>query len=186
MTLDADCDFTAIFNGEKDADAGHRTDKPSGSPPQKSEQNKHGIDIIQAGRTPSEARLDDECFEQLLEESFKANRPTGRIERKPVPVQKRIKRYPPVEKELDLHGLTAVKARERARSFIETCQQQGFFTIRLIVGKGRHSQMGPVLPDVIEDLAAGLKRQSRLIWFEWENKSKINSGALIVYLNQYD
>ncbi len=58
--------------------------------------------------------------------------------------------------------------------------------MRLIVGKGRHSKMGPVLPDVIEDLVVAMKKQGVVLWFEWDKKSKSRSGALIVYLKQFD
>ena len=104
---------------------------------------------------------------------------------KPMPYQKRVKRYPPPEMDLDLHGFTALGARLRARSFLTGCRQQGYFTVRIIVGKGRHSDTGPVLPDTIEDLLVQLKSQEIVLGFEWERKKKSRSGAVIVYLRQF-
>ena len=74
----------------------------------------------------------------------------------------------------------------RSRSFIHSCKLQGFFTIRIIVGKGRHSNEGAVLPDVVEDVAKEMKKQGLVIGFEWENKIKSKSGALIIYLKQFE
>jgi len=128
----------------------------------------------------------EEDFEVLLEESFRKGRAKPLKKPPPVPLEKRLKRYPPPEKALDLHGYTAIGAEVRSRSFIHSCQQQGFFTIRIIVGRGRHSNEGAVLPDVVEDVAREMKNQGLVIGFDWDNKVKAKSGALIVYLKQFD
>lgn len=128
----------------------------------------------------------EEDFEALLEESFQKSRVKPLKKPVPIPPEKRIKRYPPPEKSLDLHGYNAVGAEVKARSFIHSCKQQGFFTIRIIVGKGRHSDQGAVLPDVVEDVAKEMKKQGLVIGFDWENKVKSKSGALIVYLKQFE
>ncbi len=128
----------------------------------------------------------EEDFVALLEESFRKTRVKPLKKAPPMPLEKRLKRYPPPEKSLDLHGYNAIGAEVRARSFIHTCKQQGFFTIRIIVGKGRHSDEGAVLPDVVEDVAREMKNQGIVIGFDWENKIKSKSGALIVYLKQFE
>ncbi|MFO7988004.1 MAG: Smr/MutS family protein, partial [Desulfotignum sp.] len=84
-----------------------------------------------------------------------------------------------------LHGFTALGAQLKARSFLTVCKQQGYFTVRIIVGRGRHSELGPVLPDTIEDLLAQLKAQEIVLGFTWERKKKSRSGAVIVYLRQF-
>ncbi len=127
-----------------------------------------------------------EDFSILLEESFRKSRAKPLKKAPPVPLEKRLKRYPPPEKALDLHGYNAIGAEVRAKSFIHTCKQQGFFTIRIIVGKGRHSDQEAVLPDVVEDVAKEMKKQGIVIGFDWENKIKSKSGALIIYLKQFD
>jgi DNA-nicking Smr family endonuclease len=93
-----------------------------------------------------------------------------------------LRRYPEPQAQLDLHGATAPKARQRAESFIRTSVADGLFTLRLIVGKGLHSPEGAVLPDVIEDLLLALKRESLVLTFRWEKGLKRKSGAVIVYL----
>jgi DNA-nicking Smr family endonuclease len=102
-----------------------------------------------------------------------------------MPYHKRIKRYPPPEIDLDLHGFTALGAQMKARSFLVTCRQQGYFTVRIIVGRGLHSDPGPVLPDAIEDLLVELKTQDTVLGFAWERKKKSRSGSVIVYLRQF-
>ncbi|OGR33710.1 MAG: hypothetical protein A3J80_12785 [Desulfobacula sp. RIFOXYB2_FULL_45_6] len=128
----------------------------------------------------------DNDFVTLLEESFQRRRAKPLKKSPPVPLEKRLKRYPPPEKVLDLHGYNAIGAEVRSRSFIHSCKQQGFFTIRIIVGKGRHSNEGAVLPDVVEDVAKEMKKQGLVIGFDWENKIKSKSGALIIYLKQFE
>jgi len=103
-----------------------------------------------------------------------------------MPYHKRIKRYPPPEKDLDLHGFTALGAELKAGSFLISCQQQGYFTVRIIVGRGLHSELGPVLPDMVEDLLATLKARNIVLGFAWERKKKSRSGAVIVYLRRFD
>ena len=128
----------------------------------------------------------EEDFEALLEESFQKSRVKPLKKPVPITLEKRLKRYPPPEKSLDLHGYNAIGAEVRSRSFIHSCKQQGFFTIRIIVGKGRHSDQGAVLPDVVEDVAKEMKKQGLVIGFDWENKIKSKSGALIIYLKQFE
>jgi DNA-nicking Smr family endonuclease len=128
----------------------------------------------------------EEDFQTLLEESFQKARAKPLKKAPPVPLEKRLKRYPLPEKVMDLHGYNAIGAQIRAKSFILSCKQHGFFTIRIIVGKGRHSNEGAVLPDVVEDVAREMKKQGVVIGFDWENKIKSKSGALIIYLKQFD
>lgn len=98
-------------------------------------------------------------------------------------LKEKLRRYPPPQAQLDLHGQTALKARQRAEAFIRTSRTDGLFTLRIIVGKGLHSQDGAVLPDVIEDLTLALKRQDVVLTYSWEKGIKRKSGSLIVYLS---
>ncbi len=141
-------------------------------------------------QTPSE---EVEIFSELLESSLKGKNQDALLREKkdrlpsaPVPLKKRLKRYPPPEKQLDLHGLTAVEADARAETYLRHSWRNGFFTLRLVVGKGLHSEAGAVLPHVVEDLLVRLKRDGVVLWFEWDKKQKSRSGAVIVYLNQFD
>ena len=150
--------------------------------------NKHGVpvlDTLSGDRNFTENR-GEEDFAELLEESFKNGEVKPVKKTSPMPVKKRLKRYPPVEVELDLHGYNAIGAQVKARSFILSCKHQGFFTLRIIVGKGLHSDLGPVLPDVVEDICKEMKKQNLVIGYEWDKKKKSKSGAVIVYLKQFE
>ena len=130
--------------------------------------------------------LENEDFATMLEESFKIrkSKPIGKS--KPLPLKKRLKRYPGVELELDLHGYNAIGAQLKLRSFLQTCKHQGFFTVRIIVGKGLHSEDGAVLPDIVEDELKEMKKQNLVIFYEWDRKKKKTSGAIIAYLKQFE
>jgi DNA-nicking Smr family endonuclease len=102
-----------------------------------------------------------------------------------MPLKRRLKRYPPPEAYLDLHGFTAIGARIKARTFISSAHVQGFFTLRIIVGKGLHSEDGPVLPHVVEDLLKEMKNDNLVLSYKWEGGKRSKFGALLVYLKRF-
>jgi len=162
--FDSDDDLLAAFEKNNTLKSGDRKEGFAHS--QKNiQKNKHGINLLQDSHNgrKSKEHLIEENFEDLLEESFKKKSSKSVKKSSPMPVKKRIKRYPPVEVELDLHGFNAVGAQVKARSFIHSCKQQGYFTLRIIVGKGLHSELGPVLPDVVEDVLKEMKKQDLVI-----------------------
>lgn len=152
----------------------------------KNQKNKHGVKVMDPGQTDHDLTQNHENFSQLLEESFKKRKVKSVKKTSPMSIKKRLKRYPPVEAELDLHGYNSIGAQMRARSFISSCKHKGFFTLRIIVGKGLHSDTGPVLPDVVEDVVREMKKLDQVIFYEWDKKKKNRSGALIVYLKQFE
>ncbi len=154
--------------------------------------NRHGLPVMDrtltgdGDGTAEEAAPDSKEFAALLESYL--SRPSAvkkSASPTPLPYHKRIKRYPPPEMDLDLHGFTALGAQMKARSFLTACKHQGYFTVRIIVGRGLHSDPGPVLPDIIEDLLKELKGRDIVLGFSWERKKKSRSGAVIVYLRQF-
>jgi len=166
--------------------------------------NKHGLpflddyddwikkdidpDTLSNGKTPEQeptATEPREAFSTLLEASFKDHRHHSRTP-KPMPLNKRLKRYPPPEVDLDLHGFTVIGAQIKARSFISSAHAQGFFTLRIIVGKGTHSEDGPVLPHVVEDLLKEMKKENIVLAYKWEGAKKSKFGAVLVYLKRFD
>ncbi|WP_187149267.1 Smr/MutS family protein [Desulforapulum autotrophicum] len=166
---------------------------------QKSNPNdRNGLPIL--SRSTSLSRLfatkaqkieDDEDFPSLLERSLRGKNGAALLRDKrekdfpePVPLKKQLKRYPPPEEELDLHGDPAIRAVVRSESFVRTAWRAGEFTVSIVVGKGLHSEFGAVLPDVVEDLLVRLKKEGIVLWFEWDRKFKSRSGAVIVYLKQ--
>ncbi len=61
-----------------------------------------------------------------------------------------------------------------------------FFTLRIIVGKGIHSEDGPVLPHVVEDLLKEMKKENIVLAYKWEGAKKLKFGAVLVYLKRFD
>ena len=145
-----------------------------------------GLSVVQKVSEPLESEELEENFVLLLEESLKQKKSSDKKKTIPMPLKKRLKRYPPPEAELDLHGFTALGAELKAKSFIATCKHQGYFSLRIIVGKGLHSDIGPVLPDMIEDLLKILEKQNIVLAYKWDQQKKSKSGAVIVYLKQFN
>jgi DNA-nicking Smr family endonuclease len=52
------------------------------------------------------------------------------------------KYYEPPEAELDLHQMTKDEARREVAAFIQEAKAMGYKKIRIITGKGRHSESG--------------------------------------------
>lgn len=100
-------------------------------------------------------------------------------------LRERLKSWPAPQAELDLHGNRAPEAEERTVIFIERACVERILTVRLIVGKGLHSEGDAILPSVVEKKLAELKRTGKILTFKWEKKEKHKSGALIVYLPLY-
>lgn len=151
--------------------------------------NRHGVKVIDDLPEKRETVQNPvkEDFAELLEESFKKSKIKKNTKKSTsMSLKKRLKRYPLVELELDLHGYNTIGAQMKTKSFISTCKHNGYFTIRIIVGKGLHSDIGPVLPDVVEDVLKEMKKKEMVIFYEWDGKKKSNSGAVIVYLKQFE
>lgn len=87
-----------------------------------------------------------------------------------------------VEREVDLHGLTATQATRRARSFLHTQKLRGSHLLRIITGKGLHSEGPAVLRDAIEAVVRELRGEKEIAGFWWESGKKETSGALLVRL----
>ena len=98
-------------------------------------------------------------------------------------LKEKLRRYPAPQAQVDLHGDTALIARQRADAFLRRASADGSLTLRIIVGKGLHSEGGAVLPDVIEDLLMAMKREGLVLSYRWEKAVKRKSGAVIVYLH---
>ncbi|MCG8549003.1 MAG: Smr/MutS family protein [Desulfobacterales bacterium] len=202
--LASDIDFLDAFsiNGEKNLKENpEKIKKPVES---QKNLNKHGLpflddydgwikkdidpDTLCNGKAPGQEPIPpepEEAFSTLLEASFKDHRHHSPVP-KPMPLNKRLKRYPPPEADLDLHGFTAIGARIKARSFISSKHVQSFFTLRIIVGKGLHSEDGPVLPHVVEDLLKEMKKENVVLAYKWEGGKKSKFGAVLVYLKRFD
>jgi DNA-nicking Smr family endonuclease len=99
-----------------------------------------------------------------------------------VSIRQQIKAHPPPQRQLDLHGCTALQAQQRTEAFVHGALHAGLATVRIIVGRGLHSQGRAVLPDAVAEKLAELKGRGQVLTFQWEKHKKSKSGALIVYL----
>ncbi|NDY72993.1 hypothetical protein DO021_16360 [Desulfobacter hydrogenophilus] len=202
--LASDTDFIEAFLMDGEEDLKENKEKLKNSVEPKKNLNKHGLPFLddyetwmnknighhtssddktaEQGLTAPESK---EPFSTLLKAFLEHNRPP-RHTPKPMPLKRRLKRYPPPEANLDLHGFTAIGAQLKARSFISSAHVQGFFTLRIIVGKGLHSEGAPVLPHVVEDLLKEMKKENIVLYFKWEGAKKSKFGAVLVYLKRFD
>jgi DNA-nicking Smr family endonuclease len=95
-----------------------------------------------------------------------------------------LREYPPPQEELDLHRRTGPEAQRGIESFIQTARGRGLLTLRIITGRGLHSNGPAVLPGVAESKLLELKERGLVLAYRWEKEKKDRSGAIIVYLRQ--
>jgi DNA-nicking Smr family endonuclease len=126
-----------------------------------------------------EKYLDDKHHKSMMQQKLAE---AEKAKTRPIPVGERLKIYPAPQLELDLHGYTADRAGAKTEAFLGSARQNDIRTVRIIVGKGLHSEGKAVLPDVVEKKIIELKRKKWVLTFKWEKKDKRKSGALIVYL----
>ena len=179
---------------EEDRVAGRPSQKELAPLPalKKVQKDKNGLPILGEGEVPTSKESGD--FAALLaaylsekSEAVLLNEKRDRMEpARKITLAERLKFYPPVQAELDLHGYTAAKADQTAELYIRRAFSSGTYTLRIIVGKGLHSEHGAVLPDVIADRLIALKQGGIVLDWKWEKGKKSKSGAMVVYLNNYD
>ena len=201
--LVSDKDFLDAFLMDGEEGLKEKQEKSNKPVKPKKNLNKHGLPFLDDyeswmnkkidsktlsdDKTAEEEAAESEtavAFSTLLEASLKQNRPPSHAP-KPMPLKRRLKRYPPPEVDLDLHGFTAIGAQIKARTFISSTHAQGYFTLRIIVGKGLHSENGPVLPHVVEDLLKEMKKENIVLSYEWEGGKRSKFGAVLVYLKRF-
>lgn len=93
-----------------------------------------------------------------------------------------IRKSPPPQEQLDLHGCTAAEAETKAKNFLALARRKHLKTVLVITGKGLHSPEGSVLKDVIEARLTHMKNDGSILAWLWEKKTREESGALLVYL----
>ncbi len=138
--------------------------------------------------TPGPSQEDGEQFRRMLDDTLSGLDQAEIIRQKypesgpPEPAKHQAGARAKPRAELDLHGCHVQEAIIRVEAFIETAARQGLSPVRIIVGKGLHSQGRAVLPDAVAERIVDLKRRGRVATFAWEKKRKSASGALLVYL----
>ena len=87
-----------------------------------------------------------------------------------------------VQAEIDLHGLTVVRAREELNSFLAECRREHLGCVRVIHGKGlRSGNAGPVLKSKV---AVWLKQASHVVAYTSARPVDGGTGALYVLLER--
>ena len=132
-----------------------------------------------ARRLTGESNLEDEEIHRIINPSAKD---LAAKDEPPKDIRPNLKDYPSKTKdELNLHEKTAAEAEDEIRPFVIEMQRKSKRLIRIITGKGIHSdpKKGPVLRDVAVEEIQKLKNEGKVFKFEWERGNK---GALLVYL----
>lgn len=84
---------------------------------------------------------------------------------------------------IDLHGLNREQALKICSTFLAESRHDGIRWVKIIVGKGHHSEGGQaVLRDAVESYLSHLKKSDGSVDWVWEQKEKNKSGALLVFL----
>ena len=84
------------------------------------------------------------------------------------------------ESEIDLHGMNIEEATRKVHFFLNNSIFHGYQTILVIVGKGLHSENGPVLRKAIEKLLC--KASDQVLEWGVAPRRYGGEGALIVFL----
>jgi DNA-nicking Smr family endonuclease len=161
--LAPEADLETLFGGQPDPAAPARTRFSPAAPP--------FARLVQRS-------LGERDLQQLLEEKIRRERRAVQS----VSIRQQIKAHPPPQRQLDLHGCTALQAQQRTEAFVHGALHAGLATVRIIVGRGLHSPGRAVLPDAVAEKLAELKGRGKVLTFQWEKHKKSKSGALIVYL----
>ncbi|MEM8982222.1 MAG: Smr/MutS family protein [Pseudomonadota bacterium] len=86
-----------------------------------------------------------------------------------------------IQGEIDLHGMTAVEAREALAEFISTARRDGISAVRVVHGKGLGSgPRGPVLKAAVN---RALRRNAAVLAFVSARLVDGGTGALYVLLD---
>lgn len=87
-----------------------------------------------------------------------------------------------IEDELDLHGLTAVEAREALRAFLASATTRRLACVRIVHGKGRGS--GPRGPVLKKSVNLWLRKHDEVLAFSSARPAQGGTGALYVLLRR--
>jgi len=144
--------------------------------------NKHGLPLLDNddlfAKNPEEASFNELANDILGESAILAASVDKKDPGLPVP------RHTMPTPSLDLHGITAQEAEIASLNFITTSRILQRRRIRIITGKGLHSQGTPVLPHAIEQFLRLQKQKGVITGYQWENGRREESGAVLVFLAQ--
>jgi len=136
---------------------------------------------MNGGRMSDKKKKDD--FSKLLEEYSDIDFEIHKKEKSStVEEQKRF--FKPLEirpdHTLDLHGMLKDDALRKVEITVKDMKLRGYLKLRIITGKGKHSENEPVIPDAVDDLLLKLKREGFIRTITWENRIVKGSGFVDV------
>jgi DNA-nicking Smr family endonuclease len=120
-------------------------------------------------------------FELVREGERVAGRAVG-LDR--VHVDKLQRGEPEPNRDLDLHGLTATEAREDVTYEVEDAWHEGERCIRIVTGRGRRSELGPVLREAVIEWLQAPPLAHRVMAFCSAPSTLGGTGALLVLLRR--
>lgn len=192
-------DLEKLFNDPDYIKKGKKKVKPAPLNPQiknkiskKELKNKNGIRVIKKTSDINDFFLSSEPRPLSVkhpadnERAFLNAKKEGLKKTKHLSLEKRLERYPKPELTLDLHGFTSVQAKLKVENFILSSFSKGYFTLKIITGKGNHSEFGAVLPEITEDIVNEMIFEKKILAYKWENNKKETSGSIIIYLNTFN
>ncbi|TYT73948.1 Smr/MutS family protein [Desulfobotulus mexicanus] len=104
----------------------------------------------------------------------------------PITLKERLRRYPPPQENLDLHGFSGIQARLKTEIFLQQAKEKGTFTVRIIPGRGLHSDGPAVLPDIVDQKIREMEEEGLVLYWKWENEKKVPGGSVLVYIKHFD
>lgn len=144
--------------------------------------NQHPGKLHRKARQPAVASHFAIVVEQYLNQEALKQAEAHHPPRQPEPGEL-LRNYPRPQEELDLHGLTAEEAAKSLRRFVDRCREIDLLTLRVITGKGLHSEGEPVLPALARKVLAELEAEQRVLaWCRERRRRGGNTGSLLVYL----
>lgn len=148
-----------------------------------SEMNGLGVrEIERGGLEKPEPRHDDSPEETGKADQSKTLTSGGSSGVAQARREKRLRRGDVMpQAELDLHGVKAGAVQEKVGWFLENAVFHGFEAVRIITGKGSHSDTGPVLRPLVEEYLNGPGRTFVVEWLRAPQKQG-GEGAIIVFL----
>jgi DNA-nicking Smr family endonuclease len=90
----------------------------------------------------------------------------------------------PVERRVDLHGLSAAEARRRLAAELARAQSEGLRCVLVVHGRGLHSEGAAVLREGVPEWVAAGPRAARVMAFASARPADGGSGATYVLLRR--
>jgi DNA-nicking Smr family endonuclease len=85
----------------------------------------------------------------------------------------------PIQDQIDLHGMNALEARRYVDDFLDYAASEGYRAVRIVHGKGNHSQQGPILK---RHIGVWLRKRNNVLAYVSAQQADGGTGALYVLL----